>query len=398
MNNETYDFLIVGAGPAGMTAGIVAARNGFSAIILEKGDKAGPKTRGEGMGHFPVVDEILGVDYLPSIGLKSNGGRVWHSPGDKNQLTTFKDYPHYFFEWRRLINRFVENLLKEGVKLKLNSEVISPIENEGRCIGVKYKIKESVEEIYGKVILDCSGYEGVIAKNYGVDYEKMRCPIVKCLISNANYDLDSTPDMQFYFIGNGDLEYSPNFPPSVAYFFPLDGDRAEVGLMLRMSQVPNMNTVAIPSDSEIMNTWSKIKQEYPGFNLYFKNARIDYEELTSLPNAKMADNFIPHPGVVIIGDSAGFVNPFGSSGLYYSMEMAKIWVNTLSNNLNQSDLWFQKNIEVYSVEFINSPVYQQVAHMYNLIGAFEYKIFNRLRTSEKINKKWDYIANLLKQA
>ena len=248
------------------------------------------------------------------------------------------------------------------------------------------------------MILDCSGYEGAIAKNYGIDYEKMRCPIVKCLISNANYDLESTPDMQFYFIGNGDLEYSPNFPPSVAYFFPLDGDRAEVGLMLRMAQVPNMSTVVVPNDSEIMNAWSRIKQEYPGFSIYFKNAHIDYEELTSLPNAKMADSFIPYPGVVIIGDSAGFINPFGSSGLYYSMEMAKIWVNSLSNNLNQLELWTPKNIEKYSKEFMNSPVYQQVSYMYNLIGAFEYKIFNRLRTSEKINKKWDYIGNLLKQA
>lgn len=398
MSTKIYDFIVVGAGPAGMTAGIVAARNGYSVLILEKGNKAGPKPRGEGMGHFPVVDEILGIDFLPSIGIKSNGGRVWHSPNDEHQLTTFKDYPHYFFEWRTFIDRFVEVLKNEGVELRLSSEVLTPIEKEGKCVGVKYKSKDNIEDIYGKVIFDCSGYEGIIAKNYGVDYEKMRCPIVKCLISKANYDLKSTPDLQFYFIGNGDLEYSLTFPPSVAYFFPLDGDRAEVGLMLRMSQVSNMKTVEIPSESEIMSVWSKIKQGYPGFSSYFKNAIIDYEELTSLPNAKMADSFVPYPGVVITGDSAGFINPFGSSGLYYSMEMAKIWVNMLSNKLSDSNIWSAENIENYMKNFMNSQVYEQVAHMYNLIGAFEYKIFNRLRTSEKINKKWDYIGNLLKQA
>jgi hypothetical protein len=41
---------------------------------------------------------------------------------------------------------------------------------------------------------------------------------------------------------------------------------------------------------------------------------------------------------------------------------------------------------------------KQVKKYYSLIGAFEYKIFNRLRTADKINKKWDYIAALLKQA
>lgn len=397
-DKNNYDFIIVGAGPAGLTAGIVAARKGFTTLVIEKGDKAGPKPRGEGMGYFPVVDEILGESFLPSIGIKSSGGRVWHSPEDKQQFITYKEYTHYFFKWHEFIERFIEMLIEAGAELILNSEVTESIEQESKCVGVKYLTMGREKEVYGKVIFDCSGYEGVIAKNYGIDYDQMRCPIIKCLISNANYDLKSTPDLQFYFIGNGDLEYSPQFPPCVAYFFPLDGDRAEVGLMLRMSQVPKMKTVEIPKNKEIMETWSKIKKVYPGFSDYFKNANIDYEELTFLPNAKMAEKFFPYPGLVIAGDSAGFVNPFGSSGLYYSMEMAKIWVNMLIENINNLDLWSTENIKKYSTNFMNTKVYEEVSHMYNLIGAFEYKIFNRMRTSDRINKKWDYIKSLLEQA
>lgn len=393
-----YDFIVVGAGPAGLTASIIAARKGHSVMILERGNIAGPKPRGEGMGYFPVVDEILGDNFLPSIGIKSNGGRVWHSPGDEQSLTTSKDYPHYFFEWRSFIDRFVEVANQAGVQLKFNCEVINPLEEDGICVGVKYNSNEKINEIRGKVVLDCSGYEGIIGKQYGIPYELMRCPIVKCLISHANYTLESTPDLNFYFIGNGDLEYSPQFPPCVVYFFPLDGDRAEVGLMLRMSQVPNMKTVKIPNNTEILRVWNEIKLSYPGFNDFFKGADIDYEEVTNLPNAKMAENFVPHPGVVIIGDSAGFVNPFGSSGLYYSMKMAKYWVNMLSEKLKTTDLWSTQNLDDYQTRFEESEVYQEVKGMYNLIGAFEYKIFNRLRTSEKINKKWDYISSLLEQA
>ncbi len=402
MNNQNekdiYDFLVVGAGPAGLSASIIAARKGHSVMILEKGHIAGPKPRGEGMGYFPVVDEILGDNFLPSIGIKSNGGRVWHSPGDEQSLTTFKDYPHYFFEWRQFIDRFVEVANQERVQMKFNCDVTHPIEKDGICVGVKYKTNGKVNEIRGKVILDCSGYDGIIGTQYGIPYELMRCPIVKCLISHANYTLESTPDLNFYFIGNGDLEYSLQFPPAVAYFFPLDGNRAEVGLMLRMAQVPNMKTVKIPDNSEILRAWNEIKLSYPGFSEYFKDADIDYEEVTNLPNAKMAEKFVPHPGVVIIGDSAGFVNPFGSSGLYYSMKMAKNWVNMVSEKLETADLWSTQNIDDYQARFEESEVYQEVKGSYNLIGAFEYKIFNRLRTSEKINKKWDYISNLLEQA
>ena len=92
------------------------------------------------------------------------------------------------------------------------------------------------------------------------------------------------------------------------------------------------------------------------------------------------------------------------------MEMAKFWVDIITQDLetlikpNKSGieinerLWPFKKIEYYTNKFEEQQVYKEVIHMYNLIGAFEYKIFNRLRTSEKINKKWEYITSLLKQA
>lgn len=409
-NSEFYNFVIVGAGPAGLTAGIVAARNGFSAIILEKGEIAGLKPRGEGMAHGKIVDDILGKDYLPSIGLRSNGGRVWHSPGDLQITTTYREYPLYFFEWREFIDRFVEVAQDLGVKILLKSEAIEPIEKDNTCIGVKYKDEiGSIQELHGNVILDCSGYSAVLGRHYGIPYdEEIICPIVKCLISEANIDIKETPDLQFYFIGNGDLDYSPRFPQCVAYLFPLSNKRAEVGLMLRMAQARSMKTVSIPSDDEIMRVWDEIKKSYPGYNVFFKGAKIDYEELTWLPNAKMVENYVPIPGVVLIGDSAAFVNPFGSSGLLYSMEMAKFWVNMLSTDLkelsgqekeiSEVNKKLFENIDDYKKKFEDFEVYNQVKGYYNLIGAFEYKIFNRLRTAERINKKWDYIASLLKQA
>jgi len=400
-NSKNFDFVIVGAGPAGLTASIVAAREGFKVGVLEKGEQAGPKPRGEGMGYYSIVDNILGKDYLPSIGIKSNGGRVWHSPGDLQITTTYREYPHYFFEWREFIDRFVEKANELGVEIILESEVIEPIEKNGFCVGVKYKDKSgSTNEVYGKAIMDCSGYSGVIGRHYGVPYdEEINCPIIKCLISEANIDIKETPDLQFYFIGNGDLDYSPNFPQCVAYVFPIEKKRVEVGLMLRMAQVPQMKTVKIPTNDEIMTVWGKLKKIYPGFSEFFKGAIIDYEEVTALPNARMVESFVPFPGVVLIGDSAGFINPFGSSGLYYSMIMAKVWVKNIATSMRKHEnIWSAEKIEEYKISFENHEVYKEVKGLYNLIGAFEYKIFNRLRTAEKINKKWDYISSLLKQA
>ncbi|TFG04207.1 MAG: FAD-dependent oxidoreductase, partial [Promethearchaeota archaeon] len=266
-DNDFYNFIIVGAGPAGLTASIVATRLGLSAICLEKGEITGPKPRGEGMAHVQVVDEILGRDFLPSVGSKSNGGRVWHSPGDQQTTITHRTYDHYFFEWREFIDRFEEIAHDLDVNIQLNCEVISPIEKDRLCMGVKYRDGNgNIKEVHGNCVLDCSGHSGIIGRHYNIAYdEEMNCPIIKCLISEANIDINVTPDLQFYFIGNGDLEYSKSFPQCVAYVFPLGNKKAEVGLMLRMAQARNMKTVKIPSDKEIMNVWNNLKSMYPGF-------------------------------------------------------------------------------------------------------------------------------------
>ena len=60
MSKETYDVAVIGSGPAGLTAGITAARAGLSAIILEKREIAGPFPRGEGISSNSFLKDLLG--------------------------------------------------------------------------------------------------------------------------------------------------------------------------------------------------------------------------------------------------------------------------------------------------------------------------------------------------
>ncbi len=410
-NPEFYNFIIVGGGLAGLTASIIAARQGFKAVVIEKGKIVGPKPRGEGMHHFPLTEEILGEGFLQSINTFSHTGKIYHSPGDLHMVhIPEKSMDHYFFEWRKFIDRFNEVAEGLGVTILLNSEVIEPIEKENICVGVKYKDDSGiVREIYGNAIFGCDGYESVIGRYYNIPYQRINCPIVKCLISNGNTDINKTTDLQFYLIGNGDLDYAPNFPQCVAYVFPIGGKNLEVGLMLRMTQTFKMKTVKIPTDGEIMEVWEKLKKSYLGFSEFFKGAKIDYEELTGLPNAQMVKNYIPSEGMVLIGDSAGFVEASGSSGLHFSMAMAKFWTTILSEKLKElfggkteiaehnSKLWNSQNIARYKKEWENTDVYKHIKKIYSLLSKFEWYIFKRRRTSERINKRWKLISFLLRK-
>ena len=57
--NIVYDIIVVGGGPAGISAAIFAKRLGKQVIILEKGPMLSPEPRGEDPPHDPILDEVL---------------------------------------------------------------------------------------------------------------------------------------------------------------------------------------------------------------------------------------------------------------------------------------------------------------------------------------------------
>ncbi len=404
-----FNFVIAGAGPAGLAAAIAAARKGLKAVVLEKGETAGPRPRGEGIRYFPLLGELLGKDYFENECFKMGGGAVYHSPGDLQQTTLTSKTPLYFFEWRSFIDKLYDTAADLGVDFRFKAEVLGPIEEENICTGLKYRDKEKREQrICGNVVLACDGHKSVLGGFYGVQYEQLNCAMVKCLISNANLDIKKTPDLQFYLIGNGDLEYARDFPPCVVYGFPIGEQKMEVGLMLRMSQAAKMRkTVNDPDNKAFFEVWKNLKQTYPGFSTYFEGAKIEHEEITGLSNVAMVENFMPKSGLVLIGDSAGFVDPFGSSGLYSGMAMADFWVDILADRLLDlsqgkpidgpvDGLWNLQNVRSDTENFKKTVIYKQISGSYSLIGKFEWLIFRFLKTAKRINKGWKLISWLLK--
>jgi thioredoxin reductase (NADPH) len=70
---EEYDVAIVGAGPAGLTAGIYAGREGLKAVILEKAVKGGMANAAPLVLNFPGFKSITGLELLKRVGDHASG-------------------------------------------------------------------------------------------------------------------------------------------------------------------------------------------------------------------------------------------------------------------------------------------------------------------------------------
>ncbi len=406
--SEIYDFIIVGAGPAGLTAGITAKKNGMKVVVVEKGSQPGPKPRGETIHYYPLLDEILGKDFLPSISKHDTPLRLMHSPNNKFTAIVDAKKTSYIFEWRRFIGRLEDIATEINLEIRINTEVLAPIIKNEICEGVILKNEKGEEKrIYGRAILACDGFESIIGRYFKIDYSHINNPIVKCLVSNANIDIKCNKDLEIFIVPNKALPKHPRFPPCAAFIFPRSGKELEAGIMLFMTIAPKMQGVNIPTSEEIMDVWNEFKETYPIFCDYFKGAKIEYEELTAISSARLVKNYIPFPGVVLIGDSAGFVESTGSSGLYFSMAMAHCFSSLLSNELknNSSEdltsnktIWAAQKIKYYKKEFEKTEEFKHISKTYKLIHLFHWYVFKRRGTAERINEKWTLLAKLLQKA
>jgi thioredoxin reductase (NADPH) len=61
-NNEQYDVAIIGAGPAGLTAGLYTARSRVRTILFERGHPGGQLLNTEAVEDYPGFDHITGVE------------------------------------------------------------------------------------------------------------------------------------------------------------------------------------------------------------------------------------------------------------------------------------------------------------------------------------------------
>ena len=177
------DVVVVGGGPAGLSAAFAAARNGARVTLLERYNHLGGLASG---GMVLVLDDMwdshLGeisvrgtciemIERMSSLGLASfprqdewgsapKSLEKWTRWGTFDFYSKEKPHPIIFaaaFDpdaWKRVSMEMVTSL---GIELRLHSWFSSAIVENGRVKGVICETKSGREAILGKVVIDATG-------------------------------------------------------------------------------------------------------------------------------------------------------------------------------------------------------------------------------------------------
>ena len=153
--SREVDILVLGAGPAGCAAAIMAARNGARTLLVDALDVPGGMTTTGMMSHYTgTVDSRLYEEVLRENALKNHFR--------KGERTVQIDPENQIVTW-------IEMLEKAGAEMLMYTVACEPI-MEGECIkGVIVQNKTGRSAILAKVVIDATG-DGDIAALAGAEY------------------------------------------------------------------------------------------------------------------------------------------------------------------------------------------------------------------------------------
>lgn len=305
-NALACDVLVIGAGPAGSAAAAALARQGRDVLLVEASAHPRPKACAE-YASPRIAEELLrlGVadaawrgDALPLAGM-----RVIR--GDDAVDVRYRDAGGARTAWGldRLTfdAALAAHAVEAGARLRERSSFDGLRWTDGRVVGARLRTADGPLEVGCQTLIGADGARSAVARQLGVE-RQVRAPRRLGLV--AHYDgLEDLAD-------HGEMHIGPGWYVGLA---PLAGGRLNVGMALPLEGAPRQSArrryeaaiAGIPAVAERLT---------------------GRRRMTPIRGAAPIGHRVSRAagrGWMLIGDAAGFIDPFTGEGIYRALRSAR---------------------------------------------------------------------------
>ncbi len=313
------DVLVVGSGPGGSAAAYHLARHGLDVTVVDKASFPREKVCGDGLTPRSVAAMLrMGID-PDSPGFERVRGLRVYSRSVTIELPwpELSSWPDYGLVMTRhdFDAILVERAQKAGARLMERTEALGPIMEDGWVRGGTVRPADDKDaeptEIRARFTIAADGAASRFATPAGVRRDDSR-PLG--IAARRYYRTPYHPGPWFESwldLWEGDL-----LLPGYGWLFPVAGGRINLGAGL-------LNTFKGFKDVSAQRLFGAFATMLPA------DWEIDEEHaegrILSGP-LPMSMNRMPQavPGLLLIGDAAGAVNPFNGEGIAYAIETGEI--------------------------------------------------------------------------
>jgi digeranylgeranylglycerophospholipid reductase len=304
---DEYDIIIVGAGPAGLNAGIYAAEQGVNTLIIDKKQELGIPIRCAEATVETIFHDFKIKPTKETVANKVNVMKLYSSKGRKIEVAVkIQGYILNRDKFEQYLGQRAEDA---GAKIQLNTTVVGL---KGNAVKITEDRGETSTDLRGKIIIAADGVESRLARWVGIDTTLKPQDIAVCqqyFVKN----IESDPKAVEFYWGS---KYSPN---GYIWVFPKSEDTANVGIV---------------SFGSISVDLGKL------LNKFLKDRAPDCEKLSFIagcvPQAEPPAKLVKG-NMMLIGDAAHVALPVTGAGIGHALRTGK-WAGEIAGDVVKNNM------------------------------------------------------------
>jgi menaquinone-9 beta-reductase len=313
------DALVVGAGPGGSAAAYYLARHGIDVIVVDRASFPREKVCGDGITPRGVKALLnMGIDtsdpaFQRIIGLRVYSGKTMI----ELPWPELNDWPDYGLVMTRMDfdERLARRAEKAGARLVEETEVLAPVLADGWVCGATVRKAGDrdgrTREIRARMVIASDGAPSRFAAQAGVKRNPSR-PLG--IAARRYYRVQRSPGPwleSWLDLWEGGLQL-----PGYGWLFPLADGTLNLGAGL-------LNTFKGFKDISAQRLFDAfVSMMPPEWNI--SDATAEGRLLSGPLPMGMNRTPLARPGLLVVGDAAGIVNPFNGEGIAYAMETGEV--------------------------------------------------------------------------
>ena len=293
---ETYDVLVVGAGPSGSSAARYAAASGCRTLLDEERAEIGTPVRcGEGIAKGWLAE--IGVPPSPKfVAHEVQGARV-HAP-DGTCLTIDASLAGnevgYTVERDQFDRYLAAEAARAGAEIRIRTSAVALLKEDGRVVGARCEHMGRTYDVRAKLVVGADGFESQVGRWAGLATHLRARDIDACL--------------EYTMVGvEGDARFDDFYlgscaPGGYAWVFWKGEDVANVGLGVNLSRLRDKAEVKAYLDTFLRN--------HPDLGQGNVLSEIAGGVSVSPPLERTVTD-----GCVLVGDAARMIDPLTGGGI-----------------------------------------------------------------------------------
>ncbi|HEV2828373.1 MAG TPA: NAD(P)/FAD-dependent oxidoreductase [Pyrinomonadaceae bacterium] len=332
--NQNYDVIVIGGGPAGSTIASILAREGRKVVLFEK----------ERFPRHHIGESLMTDTYFTfqRMGLLE---KLKASPFVRKYSVQFanpagkESRPFYFFEanhhecavtWQVTRAEFdlmlIEHAEEQGAKVYQETQIKRVLFDDQRAYGVEARFKDgSLQEFHAPVVVDATGQTAMLSNKFGwrVRDPKLKKAVLYSYFKGAHRE----PDLN----GGATLVLrTPLGSNGWFWYIPLENDITSVGV------VADPEYLVQGRGQDLAKIFHEEIEKVESCRKRVAGAtRVD--KIYSILDYSYRSKSCAGDGFILIGDAYGFLDPIYSSGVLLALKMAELAADSIHEAFRTND-------------------------------------------------------------